>query len=62
MLVRLEETRPLRFLLFGSDIPPDVDSFTIGIHNAAKRSKHSSIGEVAVHFRRLNSGKTVDAW
>jgi len=49
-------------LLFGSDIPPDVDSFTIGIHNAAKRSKHSSIGEVAVHFRRLNSGKTVDAW
>ncbi|CAK8676614.1 unnamed protein product [Clavelina lepadiformis] len=44
------------------DIPPDVDSITVGVHNAAKRSKHSSIGEVSVHFRKLSTGKTVDEW
>nr|CAB3265445.1 ras GTPase-activating protein 1 [Phallusia mammillata] len=44
------------------DIPPDVDSFTVGIHNASKRSKHSSLGETVVHFSKLNSGKIVDTW
>jgi len=45
------------------DIPPDVDSLTISIHNAVqKRSKHTSIGEVVVHFSKLNSGRVVDDW
>nr|XP_002127238.1 ras GTPase-activating protein 1 [Ciona intestinalis] len=44
------------------DIPPDVDSFTVGVHNAARRSKHSSIGEVVVHFSKLSAGKVIDEW
>ena len=44
-----------------SDIPPDVDSLTISAHNAAtKRSKHASIGEVTILFRKLPTGRTVD--
>uniref|UniRef100_H2Y687 Ras GTPase-activating protein 1 n=1 Tax=Ciona savignyi TaxID=51511 RepID=H2Y687_CIOSA len=45
-----------------SDIPPDVDSFTVGVYNAARRSKHSSIGEVVIHFRKLSAGKNLDEW
>ena len=49
-------------LFYCSDIPPDVDSITVGIHNAAKRTKHAHIGEAVIHFRKLSQGKTTDEW
>ena len=57
------QRRSIFHLISPSDIPPDVDSLTISIHNAVqKRSKHTSIGEVVVHFSKLNSGRVVDDW
>lgn len=43
------------------DIPPDVDSIIVSVHNAAKRSKHPT-GETTIHFRKLCVGKPVDEW
>lgn len=51
----------LALLYFFSDIPPDVDSMTISVLNAAKRSKHP-LGEATIHFRKLSSGKPVEDW
>nr|XP_039272599.1 ras GTPase-activating protein 1-like [Styela clava] len=42
------------------DIPPDVDSISVSVHNAAKK-KHP-IGETTVHFSKLSAGRPIDEW
>jgi len=56
-------SRPLWGQLFiFDDVPPDVDSITISIHNANMKKKNSTIGHVTIHFSKLSSNKSIDEW
>ena len=36
-----------------SDIPPDIESFTISIYNKGKRSKDTEVGESLITYGNL---------
>ncbi|VVC99599.1 unnamed protein product, partial [Leptidea sinapis] len=51
----LDALRPL-------DVPPDVTSFTITVHNTGKRGKESEVAELTIELANLANGEEVEEW
>lgn len=47
---------------FSSDVPPDVTSFTITVHNTGKRGKESEVAELTVELANLANGEEIEEW
>ncbi|OWR44571.1 ras gtpase activating protein [Danaus plexippus plexippus] len=44
------------------DVPPDVTSFTITVHNTGKRGKESEVAELTIELANLANGEEVEEW
>ena len=50
------------FIVFCSDVPPDVITFTITVMNRGRRAKDSEVAEVTVDMQSLKSGSETEDW
>ncbi|XP_050349896.1 ras GTPase-activating protein 1 [Nymphalis io] len=44
------------------DVPPDVTSFTITVHNTGKRGKESEVAELTIELANLANGEEIEEW
>ncbi|KOB73790.1 Ras GTPase-activating protein 1, partial [Operophtera brumata] len=44
------------------DVPPDVTSFTITVHNTGKRGKDSEVAELTIELSSLANGEEIEEW
>ncbi|KAL0821021.1 hypothetical protein ABMA28_005670 [Loxostege sticticalis] len=44
------------------DVPPDVTSFTITVHNTGKRGKESEVAELTIELASLANGEEIEEW
>ncbi|XP_072938428.1 ras GTPase-activating protein 1 [Epargyreus clarus] len=44
------------------DVPPDVTSFTITVHNSGKRGKESEVAELTIELANLANGEEMEEW
>ncbi|EEB13509.1 Ras GTPase-activating protein, putative [Pediculus humanus corporis] len=44
------------------DIPPDILSFTVSVHNKGKRSKNSEVSEITKELHSLKNGEEKEDW
>ncbi|XP_059056111.1 ras GTPase-activating protein 1 [Achroia grisella] len=44
------------------DVPPDVTSFTITVHNTGKRGKESEVAELTIELANLANGEETEEW
>ena len=49
-------------MMYFSDVPPDVITFTITVMNRGRRAKDSEVAEVTVDMQSLKSGSETEDW
>lgn len=49
-------------ILFSSDVPCDVVSFTLTVHNKGKRGKDTEVAELHVDLSSLGNGEEKEEW